>query len=319
MLEPLKDNHTIEVVLECKNTESAPKSRKNFLYYLLALWTRATIKELRSRDFTSLLSSNTSRVTFEAIDVGLWQINPLDNQDLWNQCDVMIKFGMGLLKNPESLNLTHGVISYHHGDPTAYRGRPAGFYEILNNEKVCGVIVQEINNKLDGGKILSKAYAEVESGSYRDTLAKLYLAGIPLLRKALSEYSYPDYDKNEELGTNYRLPDNKTLFRFNVLMLERRAKKYLKMFLWKKNWVVSHTVINIHNYFEIAEKDLINFPNPENTSFVADPFWIVGKEFICEGWDSKLFPNPRVSCKKLLDCCCDRDCKENKAVIPNTY
>ena len=38
---------------------------------------------------------------------------------------------MNLFKiNKKLINLP--ILSFHHGDPSKYRGRPAGFYEILN-------------------------------------------------------------------------------------------------------------------------------------------------------------------------------------------
>ena len=59
---------------------------------------------------------------------------------------------MGLLKIDEKLSKCN-VISFHHGNPSKYRGRPSGFFEILNDEKRSGVIVQKINNELDAGDI----------------------------------------------------------------------------------------------------------------------------------------------------------------------
>ena len=41
-------------------------------------------------------------------------------------------------------------MSFHHGDPRKYRGRPSGFYEIANKEKIQGQVVQILTPKLDG-------------------------------------------------------------------------------------------------------------------------------------------------------------------------
>ena len=66
--------------------------------------------------------------------------------------NLIIKFGMNLLKiDKHTSGLS--ILSFHHGNPSKYRGRPAGFYEILNDEKNVGTIVQNVTNKLDAGKI----------------------------------------------------------------------------------------------------------------------------------------------------------------------
>ena len=46
------------------------------------------------------------------------------------------------------------ILSFHHGDPEKYRGRPAGFYEVLNKEERLGFIVQKLRFALSGRKIL---------------------------------------------------------------------------------------------------------------------------------------------------------------------
>ena len=91
-----------------------------------------------------------------------------------NSYDLMIKFGMGLLTIPKNLDLRHGILSYHHGDPKNYRGRPAGFYELLKGKKKLGQIVQLISNKLDSGKILYYGETKISPWSYKKTMNDSY-------------------------------------------------------------------------------------------------------------------------------------------------
>ena len=51
---------------------------------------------------------------------------------------LIIRFGLGIIKT----NLATPIMSFHHGDPRKYRGRPSGFYEIANKEKIQGQVVQ---------------------------------------------------------------------------------------------------------------------------------------------------------------------------------
>ena len=80
---------------------------------------------------------------------------------------------MNLLKIDEKFsNLT--FLSFHHGDPSKYRGRPAGFYEILNGELTSGIIVQKLSNQIDAGKIFAFAESKVINYSYKETAKNFY-------------------------------------------------------------------------------------------------------------------------------------------------
>jgi hypothetical protein len=283
LVELLKDGHTIDLVLECRNTKTARKSIRNLLYFLIALWTRICIKELRKRDYNFLLESRTVKVQFDAIEEGTWQKIPLEFQSHWETCDVIVKFGMGLLRDPDSLKLKHGVVSFHHGDPRAFRGRPAGFYEISKRERVCGVIVQELSNKLDGGAILAEAYSKVEPDSYVRTLKNLYLAGVPLLRKALNKNTQIEINVNQKLGKNYRLPNNSLVLVFMLRLFQSKITKILKMLFFRKSWVVAISQKNKESFFEIDELKFVDSYIPSEIEFIADPFWINEEEFVCEG------------------------------------
>jgi hypothetical protein len=72
----------------------------------------------------------------------------------------IIKFGMGLLRIPSSEQLSVPILSYHHGDPAEFRGRPAGFYEMLAGRSVMGQVVQRLSNDLDAGDIVASARVE---------------------------------------------------------------------------------------------------------------------------------------------------------------
>lgn len=57
-------------------------------------------------------------------------IDQLNNKNI----NIVIKFGMNLLKIRDNLSKL-SILSFHHGNPAKYRGRLAGFYEILNYKK----------------------------------------------------------------------------------------------------------------------------------------------------------------------------------------
>ena len=75
-------------------------------------------------------------------------LNLIKNKNL----DLVFKFGMNLLKIPEIEITKYGFFSYHHGDSKYFRGRPACFYEFLNNSKSIGVVIQKLSNNIDKGQ-----------------------------------------------------------------------------------------------------------------------------------------------------------------------
>ena len=60
--------------------------------------------------------------------------------------------------------------------PRKYRGRPSGFYEIANKEKIQGQVVQILTPKLDAGKVLSYGETKV----FKDLIKKHFLILIPI-------------------------------------------------------------------------------------------------------------------------------------------
>ncbi|MFN9952995.1 MAG: hypothetical protein ACK55I_07830, partial [bacterium] len=94
----------------------------------------------------------------------------IENRNL----DLIIKFGMNLLKDPQDIPSKYGVLSFHHGDPSEYRGRPSGFYELINGANLVGAVVQQLSNKLDAGTIRSFGKYRIINHSYRQTLENLF-------------------------------------------------------------------------------------------------------------------------------------------------
>ena len=169
-------------VLFCTNSMKKTKLTKYPFYYLLNVlsmrnaWTRRL-------HWKTLLGADTPILLFEATDTRGWQLIPVETlADLeLIKPDVIIKFGMNLLKDPDQIPSKFGVLSFHHGDPTKFRGRPAGFYELLQNQSTIGVIVQKLSNSLDAGEIYASGSFRCTSHSYKKTLENAYGNGRYLL------------------------------------------------------------------------------------------------------------------------------------------
>jgi hypothetical protein len=146
---------------------------------------------------------------------------------------------MNLLIIPENLKSRFGVLSYHHGDPTKYRGRPAGFHEILNNEDKVGIIVQRLSNKLDGGDIYAKAFSKIWHHSYRKTAINFYKNSIPLLRKAVLNALNEEIESNSASGKIRTLPTNSQSLYFLLSLLKRKLDRIVYGAFFEKKWNIS--------------------------------------------------------------------------------
>ena len=89
--------------------------------------------------------------------------------------DFILRFGFGIVKGDVLAVPRWGVWSFHHGDERAYRGRPPGFWELVNGEKVVGSILQRLTERLDAGTILYRGFFKPVAHSYRRTRDELFL------------------------------------------------------------------------------------------------------------------------------------------------
>ena len=150
--------------MNCKNKRSQKFFFKHLFYYILNIF--CLKNSLTKQEQYEILDKDI--IDFNSDYNGMWQSIPKEvyASILHKKVNLVIKFGMNLLKVDQKLNSVP-FLSFHHGNPSKYRGRPAGFYEILNGEKTVGIIVQELTNKLDAGKVLAFAESKIVKFSYK--------------------------------------------------------------------------------------------------------------------------------------------------------
>lgn len=123
--------------------------------------------------------------------------------------DVGVLAGYGILMGDALGAPDNGILSFHHGDLTKYRGQPPGFWEFLHDEQTCGITVQRIKEQLDAGEIF--AYRDVYIGTnptYESVRRDLYVNSPEVLVRAVENALDDDFSPREpdELGDLYRLP-----------------------------------------------------------------------------------------------------------------
>jgi len=103
-----------------------------------------------------------------------------------SEVDIAIRFGFGILKGDALEAPTHGVLSYHHGDLTEYRGRPSGFYEFIHGRNSTGITVQRLSEELDAGAIAASTRCDIsDADSLRAVHSRQFRASPPLLCEAV--------------------------------------------------------------------------------------------------------------------------------------
>jgi hypothetical protein len=227
-------------VFACTNTRFARKPLKHGAYYLLNLltlrnrWTRAVPLDGGSKRIDRI-------VLFQSDYEGAWQSlpEPILDEIRKGGFDVVLKLGMGLLRIPPADRLPVPILSFHHGDPDCYRGRPAGYWEIVHGQPVMGQIVQVLGNRLDAGKVVAFAETRVLPYSYRKTLTEAFRHSSLLINEAVRNAISGTYLPKPCTGKNYRLPSNARVAGFVLRLAWQAVKRAAYGATQEKKWKVS--------------------------------------------------------------------------------
>ena len=190
-----------------------------------------------------------------------------------NKIDLLIRCGSGILRG-EILNCCRfGIISLHHGDNRSYRGIPAGFWEVFQEEASSGFIIQRLTEVLDGGEILLRG--NIMTASYWQlNYANLCKKSYSFMHKALINIArsdkLPDFEKNLPYGNKlFRFPRPLILIKYIYKQSFRVLKNNIFSFLnYRVTWSVSYLK---HNNLSLSLSKGIEIENP-NRRFLADPF-----------------------------------------------
>lgn len=225
-------------VFSCSNTRRRRHPLKHAAYYALNL---VTVRNRFTRRVNLKQSEKTLRpmVIFNSRYEGAWQVLPEDIVDALAGFDVILKFGMGLLRVPPIERLPVPILSYHHGDPDKYRGRPAGFWEIASGEPAMGQVVQVIENRLDAGRVVAYAETKVFPWSYRATLKESYRHSALIINQAIRNSLDGVSLAKTRNGRNFRLPTNFTVVKFVARMAAKYAARMAYGAFLQKCWRVS--------------------------------------------------------------------------------
>jgi hypothetical protein len=276
-LERVRADH--ELFLLVCNGHPAKHSPRHALYYLLNLFTvqnRLTRKVKLPPNRLKFVEIYQFSPTFD----GAWATLPEDLLE-WiaaRKLDAIVKFGLGLLRVPSAEALPIPILSYHHGDPRKYRGRPAGFYELVDKESFVGQVVQALGSKLDAGTIYAFAESRVIPSSYRRTLIEAYRLSPYLLSQALENVRLGRPIDIRPDGRNYRLPSNAAVVRFCAVRLWQSVLRAFYGAFIEKRWKVATAPVApaeapVRAIEQAEGAAWSTLPLGPRYSFYADPFF----------------------------------------------
>lgn len=285
-LENCHDLVRIVAIYSCRSSSPERRRLKHLFYYILNI---VALRNSMTRK-AGIAGMDCQVLSFDAENEGAWQkLPPAIVEDAEKRkVDFVIKFGMGLLRIPPELAEVD-ILSFHHGDPESYRGRPAGFYEIMHGASKQGVVVQKLTNKLDAGVFLARGQFKIDHHSYRRTAERFYAGSRHVFRAAILALGTGRTITVKKLGKNYRLPGNGTVVRFAAGLLGRKLKRILRGAFVENAWEIA---IQQHAPRRpLPELDLVRattIATPDGYRFLADPFFEGdGTKILAEGLSSK--------------------------------
>ncbi|TSA28019.1 MAG: hypothetical protein D4R67_05010 [Bacteroidetes bacterium] len=188
----------------------------------------------------------------------------------------LLRFGFGIIGGEILTIPQYGIWSFHHGDEMKYRGGPPGFWEILNNEPVTGVILQRLNERLDKGFILRKGWFKTQRHSYKGQLDQLYLQTTrwPLqVCIAIQNGTHSEW-LSDSKAPLYRAPGNVTIAKFLYKLIWNRLMFHFNELTRAEDWNIGIIHRAIHDIVKWGwdPEEVQWFPKPKLSKFVADPF-----------------------------------------------
>jgi methionyl-tRNA formyltransferase len=141
--------------------------------------------------------------------------------------DIAIRFGFGILKGDVLTAPKYGILSYHGGNLTKYRGRPAGFWEFMEGESKVGITVQRLSETLDGGEIIAFDTVDIQNVTSWPEIQHQIFSQMPdMLSVAVNNLEDPRFEthKPTELGEIYTNPKSQQMVKYIWKVLYLRYK-----------------------------------------------------------------------------------------------
>lgn len=146
--------------------------------------------------------------------------------------DFILRFGFGIIRGGIHDVPRYGVWSFHHDDERKVRGAPAAFWPIYNGDDRTGLILQRLNDRLDGGVILRRGMVETMDTSYIANRERAFLAGTGFPAEVCRDILAGNLEDvcaapSATDAPVYTRPTNVQMLRFAGIVLRNRIRRRL--------------------------------------------------------------------------------------------
>lgn len=153
--------------------------------------------------------------------------------------DFILNFESRVIHGEALSTARFGIWGFHHGDETRYRGAPAGFWEIYNNDPETGATLQKLTEKLDHGIILRRHIFKTVNYSYLKQIKNIYFKSAKWPQEVCEDIheekiGYFNVMPTAVCGKLYRSPNNLAMILF-FLKLSFNKLRYLLLSSGAKN------------------------------------------------------------------------------------
>ncbi|WP_331234034.1 formyltransferase family protein [Natronorarus salvus] len=145
---------------------------------------------------------------------GNWMELPPEAVDLVREnCDIVVRYGFGLLRGEILRATEYGVLSFHPADIRQYRGLgvPKAW---LDGKDVMGMTLQRLSEEIDGGEIVAYQETDVsDCATLWEVYEELRLLQTELLAEGIRNLADPTVEITtpESLGPYYPTTSRRTL------------------------------------------------------------------------------------------------------------
>jgi hypothetical protein len=158
---------------------------------------------------------------------GAWSTLPEDlTAELGDACDVLVRFGFGLLKGPILDAPEHGVLSTHGSDIRQYRGMGPKI-SFVNGDETVSVTLQRLTEDIDGGSIVEITSRDLpESPTFADIVEAVTELQTEIFATGIRKLQSPGFEpwEPDELGT------------YHSHSKQQEQLRFVARFLLKNNW-----------------------------------------------------------------------------------
>jgi len=198
------------------------------------------------------------------------EVNAIRAYDL----DFILRFGFNIIRGDVLQSARYGVWSFHHGDESAYRGGPPGFWEIYEGNPISGAVLQRLTGRLDAGHILRRGFLRTLNYSYSRNLNRLLMESThwpaSVAREIVAGGSIDDVAVSTSTAPIYMAPSNIAMIRYFGILARNIVIRLCERF-FRDEWNVGIVPVSIDTIVGGAQLRDVRWYPAFKGGWLADP------------------------------------------------